>query len=71
MNVLKSFDKLVFMGRIGQDRLHQLAEFGRNQLAGFQQVIKAGHLQGSGAVGKIVKRIPFPGRRLGIVFTDP
>ncbi len=71
MNVFKSFDKLVFNGRIGKYGLHQLAEFGRNQLAGFQQVVKAGHLQGSGAVGKIVKRIPFPGRRFGIVFADP
>ncbi len=61
----------MLMGRVGHDGLHQFAEFGRNQLSGFQKIIKARDLQGGGAVGQIVERIAPPGGGLAVFFADP
>lgn len=53
----QALDELVVDAGIAQEALHLSGQFRGNETAGFQHVVKAGHLEGSGAVGKIVQGV--------------
>ena len=54
---LQALDELVVDAGIAEETLHLSGQFRGNEAPGFQHVVKAGHLQGGGAVGKIVQGV--------------